>query len=177
MVPSIFYNPEDEADAMIAFSPSGLVVPPAVKRARATISAAVLIQRATLKKNDRARLRRMCEHVMGLRLPPSRLANLWSYTRDDAVMVRQTGIMTAPSVLPSITQGEYMAAAWLVSRACLSLLVDIPLRDDRDAAAFVDIVTASGGMLSPAHQRKAARIAHQYIAARIAGRPFDGGAQ
>ena len=34
-----------------------------------------------------------------------------------------------------------------------------------------------GGVLPPAQQRKAARIAHRYIAARIAGRPFDGGAQ
>jgi hypothetical protein len=70
-----------------------------------------------------------------------------------------------------------MAAAWFVSRAALSLLLDVPLRNDGDGAGFVELVTASGGVLPPAQQRKAVRIAQRYIAARVCGVPFDGGAR
>ena len=177
MIPSIFYNPEDEADARAVRRPEGGMDPsPGMKRARSCITAAMLIR--STATSEAIRLRRMKAHIMGLRLPVSRLASLWSYARDEALLYAR-GERAQPFPLRSApvdgrSTAEWAEAAWLVMRAALSLLVNVPLADERDADAFVEIVTTAGHVLPKRQQRRAVSIARRYVACAIKGKPFIG---
>ncbi len=175
MTPSIFYNPDDDADRDFRKPGGGSQPSPRMKRARSCITAAMLYRSVTT--SEAARLRRMKAHIMGLRLPVSRLAGLWSTARDEALFYARPDrapmrITRAPLDCP---MPEYVAAAWLVMRAALSLLVSAPLRNDADAEAYVEIVTTAGHVLPKRQQRRAVSIARRYVACAIKGRPFLAG--
>jgi hypothetical protein len=175
MIPSIFYNPEDEADARAIRRPEGgMDLSPRMKRARSCITAAMLIRSATT--SEAIRLRRMKAHVLGLRLPVSRLASLWSYARDEALFYGNPERMPLPiKAGPVANLRQAMAdAAWLVMRAALSLLVNVPLTAECDAAAFTEIVLTAGYVLPKRQQRRAVSIARRYVSCAIKGQPFLG---
>jgi hypothetical protein len=172
LVPSIFYNPDDAADCNYRKPGGGTQLSPRMKRVRSCITAAMLYRSAT--SSEAARLRRMKAHIMGLRLPVSRLAALWGNARDEALFYAYPDrmplkITRAPIDCP---MPEYVAAAWLVMRAALSLLVNAPLRSDADAEAYVAIVTTAGHVLPKRQQRRAISIARRYVACAIKGKPF-----
>jgi hypothetical protein len=118
----------------------------------------------------------MKAHIMELRLPVSRLANLWSYARDEALLYAR-GEKAHPFPLRSApvdgrSTAEWAEAAWLVMRAALSLLVNVPLSNDRDADAYVEMVTTAGHVLPKRQQRRAVSIARRYVSRAIEGKPF-----
>jgi hypothetical protein len=149
LTPSIFYNPNDDTDARAVRRPEGgMDLSPRMKRARSVITAAMLIRSATT--SDAVRLRRMKAHILGRRLPVSRLASLWSYARDEALFYGNPERAPLPikrGPVDNCSTAEWAGAAWLVMRAALSLLVNVPLADERDADAFTEIVTTSGYVL------------------------------
>jgi hypothetical protein len=180
LTPSIFHNPEDTADSRAVRRPEGdMDLSPRMKRARSAITAAMLIRSATL--SEAVRLRRMKADILGLRLPASRLAGLWSYARDEALFYAHPERMPLPvkrGPVDNCSTAEWADAAWLVMRAALSLLVNVPLADERDADAFTEIVLTTGYALSKRQQRRAVSIARRYVACAIKGEPFAvGGAQ
>jgi len=177
MTPSIFYNPDDDADRDFRKPGGGSQPSPRMKRLRSCITAAMLYR--SLTTSDAIRLRRMKAHIMGLRLPVSRLAGLWRNARDEALFYARPERAPLPitrSPVPGTTMPEYAEAAWLVMRAALSLLVNVPLADDRDADAYVEIVTTAGHVLPKRQQRRAVSIARRYVACAIKGQPFITGA-
>jgi hypothetical protein len=175
MIPSVFYNPNDETDGRPTRAPKGGMEPsPRMKRALSCITVAMLIRSATASESSR--LRRMKIHIMGLRLPVARLASLWRYARDEALMYAYPDRAPLPVSAPDgYSNPEWATAAWLVMRAALSLLVNVPLADRRDAEAFVDIVTTAGHVLPKRQQRRAIGIARRYVASAIKGALFAGG--
>lgn len=56
--------------------------------------------------------------------------------------------------------------------AALALLVNVPLAHDRDADAYVEIMTTAGRVLPKRQQSRTVSIARRYIANAIKGRPF-----
>jgi hypothetical protein len=117
----------------------------------------------------------MKAHIMGLRLPVSRLAALWSAAREEALFYARPERAPLPitrAPVDGCTMHEYANAAWLVMRAALSLLVDVPLADDNDADAYVEILTTAGYVLPKRQQRRAVSIARRYVACAIKGKPF-----
>lgn len=175
MMPSIFYNPDDDADRDFRRPGGGGQASPRMKRARSAITAAMLIRSATASEPQR--LRRMKAHILSLRLPVSRLASLWSNTRDEALLYSRPDRAPLPVRAPEgYDNPEWAAAAWLVMRAALALLVNVPLADERDAAAYVEIVTTAGHTLPKRQQRRAISIARRYVASAIKGKPFTMGA-
>ncbi len=175
MIPSIFYDPNDDADRGARRRPNGGGYDPApnMARVRSCATAAMLIRSVTT--SNASRMRQMKAHIMGLRLPVSRLGGLWSNARDEALfygMPERAPLPITRAPIAGVTMPEYADAAWLVMRAALALLVNVPLADGRDAEAFVDIVTTSGYALSKREQRRATSIARRYIARTIKGLPF-----
>jgi hypothetical protein len=173
MVPSIFYNPNDDADAQVGRASDGSlsIASPRMQRARSCITVAMLLR--STANTERVRLRRMKAHIMGLRLPVSRLANLWSQAREEVYLYAEPDNAPLAARAPVGSNPEWAAAAWLVMRAALSLLVNVPLADERDARSYVDIVTASGHVLPKRQQRRAIGLARRYVASAIKGVPFS----
>jgi hypothetical protein len=173
MIPSIFYNPDDEADRNFRKPGGGSQPSPSMARMRSCVVVGMLIR--STSPTEAMRLRRMKAHVMGLRLPVARLATLWSNARDEALFYarpERAPLLLTRAPVYGCSMPEYAEAAWLVMRAALSLLVNVPLGDERDAEAFVDIVTTSGHVLPKRQQRRAISIARRYVACAIKGRPF-----
>jgi hypothetical protein len=179
LVPSIFYNPDDEADRDYRKPGGGTRPSPRMQRVRSCITAAMLYRSITT--SDAARMRRMKAHIMGLRLPVSRLADLWSTARDEALFYARPERAPLPlrrAPIEGCTMPEYANAAWLVMRAALSVLATVPLANDNDADAYVEILTTAGFVLPKRQQRRAVSIARRYVACAIKGKPFTmGGAQ
>jgi hypothetical protein len=173
LVPSIFYNPDDDADRDFHKPGGGSQPSPRMKRFRSCTTAAMLIRSAAT--SETVRLRRMKAHIMGLRLPVSRLTQLWSFAWDEALLYAQPDkaplpIRSAP--VDGRSTAEWANGAWLVMRAALSLLLKVPLNDARDAEAYVEIVTIAGCVLPKRQQRRAISIARRYVACAIKGKPF-----
>lgn len=173
LVPSIFYNPDDDTDRVLHKPGSGSQPSLRMMRLRSCTTAAMLI-RSTVP-SEAARLRRMKAHIMGLRLPVSRLAQLWSFARDEALIYAQPDKAPFPlrsAPVDGCSTAEWANGAWLVMRAALSLLVNVPLANARDAEAYVEIVTTSGRVLPKRQQRRAVAIARRYVSCAIKGKPF-----
>jgi hypothetical protein len=173
LVPSIFYNPDDDADRDFHKPGGGSQPSPRIKRLRSCTTAAMLIRSAAT--SETVRLRRMKAYIMSLRLPVSRLASLWSNARDEALLYAQPErapipLRSAPVDGRSTT--EWANGAWLVMRAALALLVNVPLANACDAEAYVEIVTTAGRVLPRRQQRRAISIARRYVASAIKGKPF-----
>lgn len=175
--PQHLYNPDDDADRDFHKLGGGSQPSPRMKRLRSCITVAMLIRSAN--SSEAMRLRRMKAHIMGLRLSVSRLAQLWSNARDEALLYAQPEkaplpIRSAP--VDGRSTAEWAEAAWLVMRAALSLLVNVPLSNNRDADAYVEMVTTAGHVLPKRQQRRAVSIARRYVACAIKGQPFITGA-
>ena len=115
MTPSIFYNPDDDADRDFRKPGGGSQPSPRMKRLRSCITAAMLYR--SLTTSDAIRLRRMKAHIMGLRLPVSRLAGLWSTAREEALFYARPERAPLPitrAPLDGCSMPDYAAAAWLV---------------------------------------------------------------
>jgi hypothetical protein len=179
LTPSIFYNPDDSADRDYHKPGGGSQPSPRMMRLRSCTTAAMLIR--STSTSEAARLRRMKAHIMSLRLPVSRLAQLWSFAKDEALLYARPEKAPLPISMAPVdgrSTEEWANGAWLVMRAALSLLVDVPLANANDADAFVEIVTTAGRVLPKRQQRRAISIARRYVASAIKGQPFTmGGAQ
>jgi hypothetical protein len=174
--PSVFYNPDDDADSDYRKPGGGTQPSPRMARLRKCVTAAMLIRSTTT--NETARLRQMKAHIMGLRLPVSRLAALWSNARDEAILYafpEHAPLQLKRAPIDGAPMAEYAKAAWLVMRATLALLVKVPLANNADAEGFVSIVTLSGYVLPRREQSRAISIARRYVECAILDKPFRAG--
>lgn len=176
MGPCIFYNPDDEADTRIDITSTGACQPtPRMRRVYDAIRVAIRLCR--LYPSDQSRFQGMKAHILAMRLPPSRLESL----RRGAILVAydlSSRCEAKPDdMLPAYgcQRWEFQGAAWLVARAALVLLVDIPLETDADADGLLEIALSCPGALPERVRRSVRAKLRRYVSARLDGHSFVGG--
>jgi hypothetical protein len=158
---TIFDTSLDNADRDFGPLPENNM-PPDQQRARDVATDVFRIMQAT-KGNCYALDRLVRQHVEGLRLTLPRLYRLNRFARNNAV----SGHKLAGQ--EGISLNEWKAASRLVHRAALSLLLDVPAHNRRDAIQLAGLVADALDPPLLAQQRRVAKRLASYFAAMLDG--------
>ena len=168
------FTNHDDPDSRHSMDKTGQpVASAAMVRLRAAITAGLGFI-ADARGNDAKAFASMRRYVVALDLIPSRINRLRSIAHSESI----PGMGPWPKAdsekrLDGVcTWGEWRAAARLVMRAALSVLVEVPLRSSQDAYDLIGLLLDAPGALAKAQQVRAIDKAHRYLVSAITGEGF-----